>query len=54
MKGHGKHLAICVGLMAVGAVAAIAGLGALRLLAGAGCGLMMGMMVWMMFRGARS
>ena len=54
MEGHGKHIAICVGLMAVGGAAAIAGVGALRVLAGAGCMLMMGMMVWMMVRGARS
>ena len=54
MEGHGKHIAICVGLIAVGAAAAIAGLGTLTVLAGAGCMLMMGMMVWMMVRGARS
>ncbi len=54
MEGHGKHIAICVGLMAVGAGAAVAGLGALEMLAGAGCMLMMGMMVWMMVRGTRS
>lgn len=54
MQGHDKHIAICVGLMAVGAVAVIAGLGTLKLLAMAGCMLMMGAMVWMMLRGARS
>ncbi len=54
MEGHGKHIAICVGLMAVGAAAAIAGLGAFKLLAGAACMAMMGMMVWMVVRGARS
>jgi hypothetical protein len=54
VRGHGKHMAICVGLMAIGAGAAIAGVGALRLAAGAGCGLMMGMMAWMMLRGSRS
>ncbi len=54
MEGHGKHIAICVGLMAVGGVAAIAGLGALRALAGAGCILMMGMMIWMMAQATRS
>lgn len=54
MEGHGKHLAMCGGLMAIGAVAALAGLGALKLLASAGCMLMMGMMVWMMVRAGRS
>ena len=54
MEGHRTHIAICVGLMAVGAGAAIAGLGALKLLAGAACMAMMGMMVWMFVRGARS
>ena len=54
MQGHGKHIAICVGLMAVGAAAAFAGLGALKLVAGAACMGMMGMMVWMMLRGERS
>lgn len=54
MHGHGKHIAICVGLVAVGGVAAVAGLGALRVLAGAGCMLMMGLMVWMMVRATRS
>lgn len=54
MHGHGKHIAICVGLMAAGAIAAAAGLGALKVVAGAGCMLMMGMMVWMMVRGIRS
>lgn len=54
MEGHGKHIAICVGLMAVGVAAAFAGLGALKLLAGVGCMAMMGMMVWMMVRGVRS
>lgn len=53
MHGHGKHIAICVGLMAVGAAATVAGLGTLKLLAGAGCMLMMGMM-GMMARGMRS
>ena len=54
MQRHGKHIAICVGLMAVGGAAAIAGLGALKLVAGAACMGMMGMMVWMMLRGARA
>ena len=54
MEGHGKHIAICVGLMAAGGVAAIAGLGALKLFAGAACMAMMGMMVWTMVRGVRS
>ena len=54
MEGHGKHLVICIGLVAVGVGAAAAGLGALKVLAGAGCMLMMGMMVWMMFQGSRS
>ena len=54
MEGHGKHIAVCVGLMAVGAAAAFAGLGAFRVLAGAACMLMMGMMVWMMVRGTGS
>ena len=54
MEGHGKHMAVCVGVMVIGGVAALAGLGALRLLAGLGCAAMMGMMVWMMVRGARS
>jgi hypothetical protein len=54
MQGHGKHIAICVGLIAVAAGAAVAGFGALKVLAGAGCMLMMGMMVWMMVRGVRS
>lgn len=54
MQGHGKHIAICVGLIAVGIAAAVAGLGALKVLAGAGCMLMMGMMVWMVIQGIRS
>jgi hypothetical protein len=54
MRGHGKHLAICVGLMAVCAAAAVAGFGALRLLASAGCVLMMGAMVWMAAHTIRS
>lgn len=54
MRGHGKHIAICVGLMAGSAGAALAGLGALKLLAAAGCMLMMGVMVWMAMRGTRS
>ena len=54
MGGHRKHLAICIGLMVGGAAAAIAGLGALQVLAGAGCMLMMGVMLWMMVRGMRS
>ena len=54
MEGHGKHIAICVGLAVVGVGAALAGLGALKLLAGAACMAMMGMMVWMMVRGMGS
>ncbi len=54
MHVHAKHIAICVGLMAVGGGAALAGLGGLRVLAGAGCMLMMGMMAWMMVRTTRS
>ena len=54
MEGHRKHIAICIGLMLVGAVAAAVGLGAVRILAAAGCMLMMGMMVWMVVRGMRS
>lgn len=54
MQGHGRHVAICVGLIAGGAGAAAAGLGAVSLLASAGCMLMMGMMVWMVVRGIRS
>lgn len=54
MQGHGKHIAICLGLMAVGVTAAVAGFSALKVVAGAGCMLMMGMMVWMMARGMRS
>ena len=54
MEGHGKHIAICVGLMAVGVAAAFAGLGAVKVLAAAGCMAMMGMMVWMMVRGMRT
>ena len=54
MQGHGKHLAICAGLIALGVGAAAAGLGALKLVAAAGCMLMMGAMVWMMLRGGTS
>ncbi len=53
MEGHGKHFAVCAGLLAVGGVAALAGFGALEV-AAAGCMLMMGMMGWMMVRGMRS
>ena len=52
--GHGRHIAICVGLMIVGAAAVVAGLGAVQVLAAAGCMLMMGAMLWMMVRGMRS
>ena len=54
MGGHRVHLAICAGLVVLGIGAAAAGLGALKVLAGAACMAMMGMMVWMMIRGARS
>lgn len=54
MGSHRKHIAICVGLMVVGAAAVVAGLGALQVLAAAGCTLMMGAMLWMMVRGMRS
>ena len=54
MGGHRLHLTICVGLIAVGVGAAAAGFGTLKVLAGAACMAMMGMMVWMMVRGARS
>ncbi|MGH2837033.1 MAG: hypothetical protein ACRDJY_01645 [Thermoleophilaceae bacterium] len=54
MQGHRKHIAICAGLMAVGAEAAFAGVAALKVLAGAGCMMMMGMMVWMLVRPGRA
>jgi hypothetical protein len=47
------HIGLCVGLMALAAVLAVAGAGAFAFLAPLGCAAMMGMMVWMMVRGAR-
>jgi hypothetical protein len=42
------HMGVCVGLMALGVVLAVAGAGAFAFLAPLGCAVMMGMMVWMM------
>ena len=52
MKNMSTHMAICVGLIGVGAVLLFAGVtGAWLVLPLVGCMLMMGMMMWMMMGG---
>lgn len=49
MKNMSTHMMVCVGLIALGVVLAIAGVtGTWLALPFIGCMLMMGMMVWMM------